>query len=138
MFQKIVVPVDLAHAERLERTLRIGADLARHYKSELCFLGVTTTTPGAIARTPEEFAEKLESFARDQAARHGVATSSHALVDHDPSVQMDRTLLAATETLGADLVVMATHLPNVTDYIWSGHGAHLAAHASASVMLVRG
>ncbi|SDE04858.1 universal stress protein [Ruegeria marina] len=138
MFRKIVIPVDLAHAERLDRVLRIGADLARHYKAELCFLGVTTTTPGPVARTPEEFGQKLEAFAQEQSAQHGVTTSSIALVDHDPSVQLDRTLLEATENSGADLVVMATHLPNVTDYIWSGHGAYLATHSEASVMLVRG
>ena len=40
--------------------------------------------------------------------------------------------------LGADLVVMATHVPNLTDYIWASHGGHLASHAKASVFLVRG
>jgi nucleotide-binding universal stress UspA family protein len=39
--------------------------------------------------------------------------------------------------VGADLVVMATHLPGVSDYIWAGHGAHVAAHSKASVFLVR-
>ena len=36
-----------------------------------------------------------------------------------------------------DLVVMATHLPNVADYVWASHGGHLATHSKASVFLVR-
>lgn len=138
MFQKILMPVDLAHARKLEKAMRVAGDLARGHDAELCFVGVTAPTPSAIAKTPDEFAAKLAVFAKEVGGVLGVRTSSHALVSHDPSTEMDRELEKAVKELGADLVVMATHAPNVTDYIWSGHGAHLATHSEASVMLVRG
>lgn len=137
MFNKIVVPVDLTHADRLQKALRVAADLAREHDASVFYIGVTSATPNAVAHTPAEFAEKLAEFAKREAAKHGITADSHMLVSHDPAVQKDRELEKAIETLGADLVVMATHVPNVTDYIWSGHGAHLAAHSDASVMLVR-
>ena len=50
---------------------------------------------------------------------------------------MDGKLIEAVETTGADLVVMATHVPGLADHLWSGHGAHVATHARVSVFLVR-
>lgn len=137
MFSKIVVPVDLAHADKLDKALRVAANLAREYDAEVCYIGVTPVTPSSLAHTPEEYAKKLTAFATQEADLRGIKTGSHMLVSHDPSAQMDRELEKAVEDLGADLVVAATHAPNVTDYVWSGHGAYLAAHSNASVMVVR-
>ncbi|TNJ41790.1 universal stress protein [Phaeobacter sp. B1627] len=137
MFQKIVVPVDLAHEAALGRTLQVAADLARTHKAALCFVGVASSTPGVVARTPEEYDAKLKVFAASQAAQHGVPASGHAIISHDPAVDLNKALEKAIRDLGADLVVMATHMPNVSDYIWAGHGAHVAAHSPASVLLVR-
>ena len=58
--------------------------------------------------------------------------------DHPWTNRRSVTWREAAEELGADLVVMATHVPNLTDYIWASHGGHLASHAKASVFLVRG
>ncbi|WP_343080722.1 universal stress protein [Ostreiculturibacter nitratireducens] len=137
MFKRIVVPVDLAHVSKLEKALRLARDLAQKYEAELCYVGVTTSTPSAVSRTPEEFMRKLQAFAAEQAKSSQSTASTHTIVSHDPTIQMDRELEEAIDELGADLVVMASHVPNVADYVWSGHGAHIAAHSNASVMLVR-
>ncbi|WP_424927530.1 universal stress protein [Amaricoccus tamworthensis] len=137
MFKKIVVPVDLTHADRLSKALGVAADMASQHGAEVCYVGVTTSTPGGIARTPEEYTQKLTAFAGEQGESRGITTSSHTIISHDPSTQMNRELEAAVEKLGADLVIMASHVPNVSDYVWSGHGAHIAAHSPVSVMLVR-
>ena len=138
MFKKIVSPVDLAHAEKLTKALAVTGELARSYGAEICFVGVTGSTPSELGRTPEEYSKHLAKFAAEQGATLGVATSSHTIVSTDPAVQMNQELEAAGAEIGADLVVMATHPPGVSDYFWSGHGAHLAAHSDASVMLIRG
>lgn len=137
MFNKIVVPVDLSHADRLDKALTVASDLARQYGAQVCYIGVTTSTPNAVARTPEDYARKLAAFAATEAEKRGIRTESHMLVSHDPSIQMHRELERAVDELSGDIVVMATHVPNVSDYVWSGHGAHIAAHSDASVMLVR-
>ena len=137
MFQKIVVPIDLAHEAALGKTLQVAADLARSHKASLCFVGVASSAPGAVARTPEEYDAKLQSFAASQTAQHGVPASGHTIISHDPAVELNKALEKAIRDLGADLVVMATHVPNISDYIWAGHGAHVAAHSPASVLLVR-
>ncbi|MCK8463793.1 universal stress protein [Aliiroseovarius sp. S1339] len=138
MFKKILSPVDLAHADKLEKALAVTGELARSYGAEVCFVGVTGPTPSELARNPKEYAKQLAKFAAEQGTKLGVATSSHMIVSTDPAVQMNQELEAAVDKIGADLVVMATHPPGVSDYFWSGHGAHLAAHSDASVMLIRG
>ncbi len=137
MFQTIMVPVDLEHAGRLEKALQLAAELAGHYNATACYVGVAAATPGRLAHTPEEFALKLDEFARGQAAKHGHQATSKALISHDPAVDLDRKLEEAVREIGADLIVMASHIPGVADAIWPSHGGRLASHAGVSVFLVR-
>ena len=137
LYKKIMVPVDLSHADRLEKALRTAADLAGHYGVPAVYVGVTAATPGPVAHTPEEYAKKLEAFAKSQAEAHGHAAESHAAVSHDPSIDLDDTLLDCVKETGADLVVMASHVPNLTDYVWPSNGGTIATHSDASVFVVR-
>lgn len=137
MFKKIMVPVDLAHAERLTRALQVAADLARHYDVPACYVAVTASTPGPLAHNPQEFADKLAAFAAGQSAKHGHETESLSMISHDPAVDLDDTLLKARRQLDADLVVIASHVPGVSDYLFPSHGGKLASHSKVSVMVVR-
>lgn len=138
MFKTIMCPVDLAHADKLHKALQCAADQARIYDAEVIYVGVTAPTPGAVARNPEEFAEKLAAFAEAQGAQHGHTAKSHAMLSHDPTADIEHTLLKATTETGADLVVMASHVPNVLDHIWPSNGGKLAEHVKCSILVVRG
>lgn len=136
MFKKIMAPVDLAHADKLQRALDCASDLAKHFDAELTLVGVTSNTPGKIAHNPDEFAQKLDAFAGELSG--GTSTvKTHTVVSHDPSVDVDDALLKAVDETGADLVVMASHVPGVADYIWPSNGGKIAGHAKCSVMVVR-
>ncbi|PLX39419.1 MAG: universal stress protein UspA [Hyphomicrobiales bacterium] len=137
MYRKILVPIDLAHVDKLEKAINTAYDLSKHYKIPLCFVGVSASAPGKLGHTPEEYAEKLDAYAASEGARHGIETSAKAYISHDPTSDLDATLMAAIDEVGADLVVMATHIPNVVDYIWPSNGGKIAQHATASVFLIR-
>ena len=137
MFEHIMVPVDLAHTGQLDKALTCAADLAKLYGAKVTYVAVTASTPGSVAHNPKEFAEKLAAFAGAQAAAHGISTSAHAVTSHDPAVDLDPALLRAVGDTGADLVVMASHVPNITDYIWPSNGGTIAGHAKVTVMVVR-
>jgi len=137
MYRKVIFPVDLSHIDQLTKALASPADLAKHYGAEICYVGVTGAAPAPGAHNPEEYAKKLANFAAEQAAAHGVSVSSKACISPDPSIDTDKTLLAAITELGGDLVVMQTHAPSALDYIWAGHGDTIAAHSDVSVFLVR-
>ncbi len=137
LFEKILVPIDLSHADKLEKSVSAGARLARAEKIPVVFVAVTTAVPGALAHTPDEFRDKLDAYVADQAAKYGITASGHAVVAPDPVAELEASLLQAIQDTGADLVVMATHIPNVTDHFWPSNGGRVASHADASVFLVR-
>lgn len=137
MFNRIMVPVDLAHLNALEKPLTVAADLARHYDAALCYVGVTTSQPGAVARTPEEYEQKLRKFAHEHAPENGREPSARVYNSHDPVADLDDILVKAIADVGADLVVMGTHLPKHLDAVMPANGSKVARHTGASVFLVR-
>lgn len=137
MFKSILVPIDLEHTEKLEKALALAADLGRHEGARLTFVGITTALPGPVAHNPQEFAGKLEAFAAAQAEKSGLETAAKAYLSHDPSIDFTETLRKAIEEVGADLVVMATHIPGAAEHLFASHGGSVAAHAKISVFLVR-
>lgn len=137
MYTKIMVPVDLAHANKLGKALTTAADLSKHYGIPVCYVGVTAPTPGEVAHSPAEFAQKLESFGRQEAKLHGHEVTTMACTSSDPSIDLDDTLLKAVAETGADLVVMASHIPGLVEHLWPSHGGKIASHSDASVLVVR-
>ncbi len=137
MFKRILAPVDLAHKESLKKALAVTGDIAKHYNSPVTYVGVSASAPGALGHNPAEFAEALAAFAAEQAAEYGVVADSKPVISHDPSIDLDTALLKTADELGADLVVMASHVPGLADYVWPSNGGTIAAHAHASVFVVR-
>jgi universal stress protein F len=137
MFKRIMVPVDLAHLNALEKSLTVAADLASHYDAALCYVGVTTSQPGSVARTPEEYEQKLKAFAQSHAPENGREPTARVYNSHDPVADLDDILVKAISDVDADLVIMGTHLPRHLDAIIPSNGSKVARHTTASVFLVR-
>jgi nucleotide-binding universal stress UspA family protein len=137
MYRKIMVPVDLAHIERLDKAITTATDLAKHYGIPMCFVGVTAETPTEVAHTPKEFGEKLKAFGATQSQRHDLDIDTAAYSSHDPAVDLDATLLAAAKENGADLIVLASHVPGLPEHIFASNAGAVAAHAKVSVFVVR-
>lgn len=137
MFQRILVPVDMAHLDLIEPALQAAADQARHHGAAVCYVAVTATTPGPVAQNPEVYQRKLEAFAQDQAQAHGQPVSARVITSADPVAELDDVLVDTIDEVGADLVVMATHPPQHLDAVLSAHGGKVARHTKASVFLVR-
>jgi nucleotide-binding universal stress UspA family protein len=138
MYQHIMVPVDLGHVDRLDKALTTGADLASHYQAAVTYVGVTTSAPGSVAHTPKEFESKLDTFARNEAAKRGLGTAhAHVVVSHDPARDLHKALLTAARDIGADLIVMASHVPGLADHIFESNAGAVALHADVPVFIVR-
>jgi nucleotide-binding universal stress UspA family protein len=129
--------VDLAHIDRMERSLACGADLAKLWDIPVVYVGVTAQTPGALGHNPAEYGARLDAFAKAQAGARGIRASAHEVISHDPAAELDTALLKAVDETGADLVVMASHVPGLTDYVWPSNGGKIAAHSDASIFVVR-
>lgn len=137
MFSRIMVPVDLAHIPRLHKALEVAGSCAKAFDVPVTYVGVTAPTPGTQGHNPKEFEERLRAFGEEQAGALGIIADVRVVISHDPTVDVDDALLKAVAETGADLVVMASHVPGLADYIWPSNGGKLAAHSSASVFVVR-
>ncbi|WP_138465381.1 universal stress protein [Poseidonocella sp. HB161398] len=137
MFNKIMVPVDLAHTPSLSRSLELAAQLARQNGATVWYVGITADTPGKLGHTPAEYAERLDAFTASQVETHGHDAASTAYVANDPAIDLTSVLLRAATEIEADLIVMATHGPGVTDRLWPSHGEAIARRFPGSVFLVR-
>lgn len=137
MYKKIMVPVDLAHIQRLDKAITTATDLASHYGIPICFVGVTAETPTEVAHTPQDFAEKLAAFGAAQSTKHNLDIDTAAYPSHDPAADLDKNLIAAAKDNGADLIVMASHVPGLPEHIFASNAGAVASHAGISVFVVR-
>jgi nucleotide-binding universal stress UspA family protein len=137
MYSTIAVPVDLEHVDRLHKALRTAVDLAKHYGASIVYVGATTETPGPMAHTPAEYQAKLDAFAKSLAEQHGIKASAKMIVSLDMTIDLDKQLREAFEEVGADLVVMASHIPGVKDHIFSSNAGWIANYSPMSVFIVR-
>lgn len=137
MFTRIMIPVDLEHTDQMEKALAIAAEIAERHGAEAHIVGVTQSGPTEIARTPEAFAEELTAFAAEHSETLGIEFKTQSEVSHDITVDLDDALERAAEAIGADLIVMASHVPGLSDYVFSSNAGYLASHLKMSVFVVR-
>ena len=137
MYKKIMVPVDLRHTEKLDKALATAADLSKHYGAPAQMVAVTASTPSSVAHSPEEFAAKLADYAVAQSTRLGVDFGAHAITSPDPAVDLDDKLGREAHDIGADLIVMASHVPGFAEHLFSSNAGYLASHTDISVFVVR-
>jgi nucleotide-binding universal stress UspA family protein len=137
MYKKIMVPVDLRHTEKLEKAIATAAGLSKHYKVPAQFVGVTASAPSAVAHNPEEFSRKLEEFAAAEGRKLGVEFGAHAITSPDPPRDLDDTLGREAHDIGADLIVMGSHVPGFAEHLFSSNAGYLASHTDISVFVVR-
>ena len=66
IFHHIMIPIDLAHTEKLTKAITLAGELVRQHGAEIVYVGVTASTPSAAAHSEQEFSEKLDAFAKGQ------------------------------------------------------------------------
>jgi len=138
MFRRVMVPVDLAHADRLEPAVAEACALARRDGADVVFVGVTGSQPSAVAHSPEDFRAKLDTWAAERATAHGVEVARAETVHlHDVTTDLDKGLIAAARRLEADLIVMGSHVPGALEHVIGSNAGYVAAHAPVSVLVLR-
>jgi nucleotide-binding universal stress UspA family protein len=137
MFERIMVPVDLAEKESWAHGVAIACDLAQLYGAQLTLVSVSGGLQGKVSHSSEEYGRRLALYADEIAAARGVEVGSRSYDVPDPSVEVDQKLIEAIGDLQADLVVMASHRPGWVEYLVNSHGGRMARHAPVSVFIVR-
>ena len=137
MYKKIMVPIDLEHADKLSGALSMAAKMAEMCGAELVYAGVHGGTPSAAAHNPTEYAERLEALARAQPVAQVVQVSSLPIFSHDPAVEIATSLISAATKNGVDLIGMNSHIPGWAEHVFHSNAGYVASHAPMSVFVVR-
>ncbi|NJN06070.1 MAG: universal stress protein [Rhodobacteraceae bacterium] len=83
------------------------------------------------SRLAEQTASGLDAFVSENVPK-GVTA-----VKHVETGSVYRCILEAAENIGADLIVMASHRPEMSDYLVGANASRVVRHARVSVLVVR-
>jgi nucleotide-binding universal stress UspA family protein len=138
MYSRILVPVDLSHADKLTKALDIAAQTARAHDAKVLYVGVvdavpTTSKQGEASRLKS----RLDAFASEQAEAHGIDTDDHVALRGDLHLHVGSEVIETAKKAECDLIVMASHVPGIKDHIFSSNAGYVASHAPMSVFVVR-
>jgi nucleotide-binding universal stress UspA family protein len=141
MIRSILLPIDLNHESSWNTALPQALALARDNAAALHVLTVIPDYGMSIvgAYFPKGFSETattqtlkaLEEFV----AAHvpdDVKVTTHVL--HGP---IYKEIIAAAASVSADVIVMASHRPEMQDYLLGPNASRVVRHAPQSVFVVR-
>jgi nucleotide-binding universal stress UspA family protein len=136
MFKKIVVPVDFSHhktgVDMVELAKKLGGDDAKilivHVMHDLPNYAAFNIPEEVIEKAGESARQELEDLARDT----GVKTKPQ-LRHGAPGP----CILDAAEDFEADLIIIASHKPDLTDYFLGSTASRVVRHAQCPVLVVR-
>lgn len=140
MFKKILVPVDVSQSDSGAAGLKAAANLGGKSGAELVLLNVTSPVPNLVAaQLPSNYLEAAQESARkvmeEVASGAGLKSGSYE-IQTAQGVAYDE-ILSAAKSIGADLIVVASHQPGVADYLLGSTAAKIVRHAHISVLVVR-
>lgn len=139
MFKTILVPVDIAHPERVKSSLEAASKLALAHDSKLVLLYVVEQLPGyVLTEVPEGFRDSMKVRATAEinkiVAAQELPATAQVLVREG---HVYHTILSVAGDVGADLIVIASHNPVMADYLLGSVAARVVRHAQCSVLVLR-
>lgn len=136
MYKKIIVAVDVSALDRGERILTRAAGLLSE-GGRIVLLSVVEDLPGYIlAEVPVSISKDARADAReklsDLSRRLGVAADIE--VRQGPPAH---EILSAAQALDADLVIIASHKPDLSNYFIGATADRVVRHSKCSVLVDR-
>ncbi len=136
MFKQILVPVEISHKERSGPMIEAAQSLAEDGANITLFNVVEDVPSYVMVQMPESTIEEAKAAARMELKAIAAATGIEANVE----VRRGRAhtvILAYANEVGADLIVVASHQPELQDYLLGSTAARVVRHATCSVLVTR-
>ena len=139
MSKMILVPIDVADSKGGAVALALAKEHAAAHGSKITLLTVRETVPGYVtASLPAGFEDNIRSeiHARLEAIADeaGVKGSAQLMMrDGAPAT----VILEVAQEIGAELIVIKSHDPGLSDYLLGSTAARVVRHAHCSVLVVR-
>jgi nucleotide-binding universal stress UspA family protein len=142
MYKIILVPIDLDQESSWEKALPIAVEHSKIFGARLHAMTVLPDfgagvvgsyfPPDFVEKATAEVQQKLEALVRSK------VPPDLDVACHVAQGTVYEEILRLTREIGADLVVMASHRPELKDYLIGPNAARVVRHADISVLVVRG
>ncbi len=139
MFKTILVPIDVSAPNVPTKQLAIARRFATDEGSKIVLLTVTADIPGYVASYLPSDVQK-SALTEAKASLNKLAKENELAEDAEVVLrqgQPSRTILDYAAEIGADLIVIASHDPDLSDYLLGSTAARVVRHAHCSVFIVR-
>lgn len=140
MYKKILLPIDLQEQSSWQKALPAALEYCRAFGAELHLLSVfPDLPPGMQMYLPEDTESRL---AHEAAAGLDAFVAEHlpegvTVFKHLDTGSIYHCILETAERIGSDLIVMASHRPEMSDYLVGPNASRVVRHANISVLVVR-
>lgn len=141
MFKHILLPVDLNHDSSWNKALPVAASLAEANGAQLSIITVVPDFGMAVVGTffPGDYAETV---VRETEGKLDAFIKEHVPASLDPSGYVRHgaiysEIMTVADAIKADLIVLASHRPEMKDYLLGPNAARVVRHARQSVFVVR-
>ena len=138
-FKKILVPVDLGEDSSWKEALPTAVDQAQHASGELHIVTVVPEEPPQLAWLPEDYSEKMIAYANTQLDKL-LATAIPEKMKAEKHVRQGtiyREIVKLAQGIDADLIIMASHRPELKDFLLGPNTARVVRHAKCPVLVIR-
>ena len=140
MFQKILVPVDLADPEFVKPALDTAVELARASGGSVRLINVIPMTPVMLAEyVPPDFDVQQRGSAEEALAiiakESGLPADKVSTVVRQGGIYHE--VLEEAKAFGAGIIVMSSHRPAMKTYFLGSNAGHMVRYAKCSVLVVR-
>lgn len=136
MYKKIIVPVDMAQLEKGEKILRKAMALLDEGGS-IVLLNVTENLPGYLTiEVPADFIDRnvADATARLKSLNEAVGAGAEIVVKVGAPAN---EILTVATAAAADLIIVASHQPNFSNYLLGATADRVVRHAVCSVLVDR-
>lgn len=141
MYKDILLAVDLAHLDTQTKAVETACEYAKAFGARLHLLTVVPDFGMSIVANyfPAGFEEKaLENARADLHAWSAENVPSGIEVQHMVGHgSAYREILDYREKAKCDLIIMASHRPELEDYLLGSNASKVVSHANCSVLVVR-
>lgn len=136
MYKTILVPIDMAHVEKAPSMINIAKSQINE-DGQIILLNVIEPIPSWVtASLPEDIMSRSRQNALEEL--HSIAKNAgiEATVEIKTG-QPYKSILETAREINAELIIVASHQPEIQDYLLGSTAVKVVRHAKCSVMVTR-
>ena len=140
MYKRIILAVDLADVARAPKGLAQALEIAKAWGGDLRLVNVQPVVPATIMEyVPADFDAEQSKRALDslEAILAGVDLPAERKSCAARAGGIYHELLQEASDWNADLIVVGSHRPVMSDYLLGSNAKTIVRHAQCSVLVVR-